>query len=172
MNRLLALLLCSAALTLLPACTRHYQFDKEWRMWAPATPKGARVFPPKKEAPPTPQSPFDGRWQGRWTSDRHHALFSSGASGGELRCILTRIDPYRYRANFRAEWEEIFHGEYLATLYGAQRGKTLHLRASEQVSPLCGGAYRYEGTVTPERLSLRYSSSYDEGTIEMRKVQP
>ncbi len=169
MTQTLRILLCLCVLTLLPACQQHYHFDKEWRMWAPVTAKDSHVFPKKTEPPPNPESPWDGRWVGHWTSDKHKMLFSSEPGHGDVRCIVSKIDPYRYRANFRAEYETIFHGEYLATLYGHAHGKTLRVKGEWPVSKLFGGSYHYEGTLTPKAVSLRYSSSYDNGTIEMTR---
>ena len=170
MNQLLRIVLCICALMLLPACQQHYHFDKQWRTWAPVTAKDSRVFPKKTNPPPPMQSPWDGRWAGHWTSDRRKALFSSKPSSGEVRCIITRIDPYRYRANFRAEFETIFHGEYVATLYGHARGKTLRAKGVWPLSKLAGGDYHYEGTITPGEFKLHYTSHYDDGTIQMSKV--
>jgi hypothetical protein len=170
MNRLLRILLCVCALAILPACQTHYHFDKQWRTWSAVTPKDSPVFPKKTNPPPAVQSPWDGRWAGHWTSDKHKKLFSGEPNSGEIRCILTFIDPFRYRANFRAEYDPIFHGEYVATLYGKARGKTLRVKGVWPLNPLVGGDYHYEGTITPGELNLRYSSKYDDGTIRMSKV--
>ena len=153
MNRKLRILLCLPALLLLSACQTHYHFDKQWRTWSPPTPKDSPVFPKKTEPPPVPQSPWDGRWAGSWTSDKHKELFSGEPESGELRCILTKIDPYRYRANFRARWKGIFHGEYVTVLYGHAKGKTLHVKGQWPVCPIFGGNYHYEGTITTGRFS-------------------
>ncbi|MEQ1859687.1 MAG: hypothetical protein ABMA13_07115 [Chthoniobacteraceae bacterium] len=167
MNRILNLILIAAATVLLPGCVTY---EREWRLWNPPPAKESRNFYSKSEPPPTPQSSFDGRWLGRWTSDRHRKPFSSEMEGGELRCIFTRIDPYRYRANFRAEWM-LGASTYLTQLYGKQRGNTLHLHGQDQVSRIFGGIYTYDGKVTPNHFTLRYDSSYDSGTFEMRKLR-
>ena len=161
-THILRLTLAALALNLC-ACT---SFDREWALWSQTTPALLR----KRVPPPTPQSPFDGRWVGRWTSERHHKLFSRDAESGTVRCVFTKMDPYRYRAHFRATWLN-FRTDHLATLNGKQRGSTLHLHGSQPVSELFGGSYRYDGTVTPNRFSLRYDSKYDSGTMEMRKLR-
>jgi hypothetical protein len=163
MNRIFLI----AAALLLPGCVT---FHREWRLWEAPTPEGSKTLFVKTEPPPTPQSAFDGRWEGRWTSSRHRAPFSNEMESGNLRCIFTRIDPYRYRANFRAEWL-LGASDFLSELYGRQRGNTLHLKGQIPVSPIFGGTYRYEGEVTPSHFTLRYDSSYDTGTFEMRKVR-
>lgn len=168
MNRILTVLLLIAASSLLPGCC--YNHYREWRQWEAPTPKGSKTLLVKTEPPPTPQSPFDGRWQGRWTSQRHRAPFSSKMEGGDLKCIFTKIDPYRYRANFRAEWL-LGANQYLAELYGKQRGNMLHLHGEIPVSRVFGGAYHYDGTVTPNHFVLNYNSNYDTGTFEMRKLR-
>lgn len=167
MNQTLRFLLLAVAASLLPGCC--FDHHREWRQWSPATPKESRTLLRKTEPPPTAQSPFDGRWEGRWTSQRHRAPFSKEMEGGNLKCVFTQIDPYRYRANFRAEWL-LGASQYLAELYGHQRGETLHLKGESQVSPIFGGKYRYNGTVTANHFLLNYDSSYDTGTFEMRKL--
>jgi len=156
---LLALNLC--------ACT---SFDREWRLWRQPTPAGTPVLVRKTAPPPTPQSPFDGRWVGSWTSERHHKLFSNEPASGEVRCVFTQMDPYRYRAHFRARWAT-FRSEHLATLNGKQRGNKVYLHGAQSVSPIFGGNYHYDATVTPTHFSLRYHSRYDSGTMEMRKMR-
>jgi len=148
------------------ACT---SFDREWRLWSPQTPPGTNVLLRKTGPPPTPQSPFDGRWEGKWASERHHKPFSNEAEEGTVRCVFTRMDPYRYRANFRATWLN-FRSEYLVTLNGRRHGTTLHLHGTQPVSRIFGD-FRYDGTVTPTHFSLRYDARYDSGTMEMRKVR-
>lgn len=163
MNRILRILPLLAAATLMQGCC--FNFHREWRVWSPPTPKESRTVLRKYEPAPTPQSPFDGRWEGRWTSQRHRAPFSKEMEGGNLKCVFTQIDPYRFRANFRAEWL-LGASQYLAELYGHQRGNTLHLKGqANAIVP-----YTYEGTVTPNRFTLSYDSSYDTGTFEMRKL--
>lgn len=171
MTRSAPTLLLALSAVLFSGCA---SFDREWRLWSPKTttrPKGTvAVLFPKIEPAPTPQSPWDGRWVGRWKSERHRAPFSRELESGDLRCIFTRIDPYRYRAHFRANWL-LGATDYQAELYGQPRGRTLHLKGQFPVSRIFGGTYRYEGTVTPDRFALRYDSSYDTGTFEMRKVR-
>jgi hypothetical protein len=149
------------------ACTN---FDREWRLWSPPTPATSKTLIRKYTPPPTPQSPFDGRWVGRWTSNRHNEIFSQKPASGEVLCVFTKMDPYRYRAHFRARWIT-FRGDYLTTMNGKQRGNTLRLHGTEPLSPIFGGSYHYDATVTPNHFSLRYDSRYDTGTMEMHKMR-
>jgi hypothetical protein len=150
----------------LPACSTHY-FAKEWRQWTP--PGEIQHFPRKTEEVPNSGGKLDGRWVGRWTSDRHKSLISREPEGGEVRCVLTRIDPYRYRAHFQAKWLT-FAEYYVAELYGREHGNTFEAKGSFPVSPVFGGTYHYRATITPANFSLRYDSRYDSGTMELRKV--
>ena len=88
------------------ACT---SFDRAWVMWDPKNtkPVGTVLGLPPRIAP---ESPFDGRWTGRWTSDKHHKL-NGEPLGGNLRLVLTKYDPYKYRADIRANWL-IFKSDY------------------------------------------------------------
>lgn len=160
-THILRIILAAVALNFC-ACT---SFDREWAIWSKQTPTLLRA----KVPPPTPQSPFDGRWVGTWKSERHHKLFSNELADGSVRCVFTEMDPYRYRAHFRATWMN-FRTDHLATLNGKRRGKTLHLHGTQPIGKLFG-SYRYDGTVTPTHFSLRYDSRYDSGTMEMRKLR-
>jgi hypothetical protein len=159
-------LLLSLLALALPGCATHY-FTKEWRQWTP--PGEIKYYPHKSEPVPNAGSKLDGRWIGRWTSSRHKELFSHEAEGGNVRCVLTRIDPYRYRAHFEAKWKS-FTEYYVAELYGRERGATFHAKGSFPVCPIFGGEYHYDATITPARFSLQYDSRYDSGTMELRKV--
>lgn len=168
MNTLVRLSLLTLAASLLTGCV---SFEREWRLWKgpdPAPRKGQVAIWKRTVPSPTAQSPFDGRWEGRWTSNRHKKLFSRETESGSLRCIFTQIDPYRYRANFRAGWM-LGHSDMITELYGHRRGNVLHLKGEAPIGIF--GTYRYHGTVTPERFTLNYDASYDTGTFEMRKLR-
>jgi hypothetical protein len=105
---------------------------------------------------------FTGKWDGRWTSSAHRG------AGGRLRCILTKVEPGRYQARFKANWMA-FTSTYSVTLQGEQRGGKLIFRGSHNLGALFGGVYRYEGEATPQLFTARYDSSYDRGTFEMSR---
>ena len=159
------LLLALFALTL-PGCATHY-FVKEWRQWTP--PAEIQRFPRKSEPVPNAGGKLDGRWVGRWTSERHTSLVSKEPAGGNVRCVLTRMDPYRYRAHFEVKWKA-FTSYYLAELYGHERRNSFEAKGSFPVCPAFGGTYRYQATITPARFSLRYDSRYDAGTMELTRI--
>jgi hypothetical protein len=153
---LLALALASSA------CT---SFDRAWMISSPANlkPQGTVLgLPPRT----IPQSPFDGRWSGRWTSDKHHNL-KGEPEGGNLRIVLSKYDPYKYRADIRANFL-VFKSDYETFLDAHQHGNTLHLHG-ESDGGIFGGAYHYDGHVTPRRFTMTYDSKYDRGTIELTR---
>jgi hypothetical protein len=162
-TRLLLILLAVA----MPGCA-SYRFTKEWRQWTP--PEEIHHFPRKSEAVPNPGGKLDGRWVGQWMSDRHKGLVSKEPSGGNVKCVLTRIDPYRYRAHFEVKWMG-FTEHYLAELYGREGRNRFHARGSFPVSPVFGGTYHYDATITPKNFLLRYDSRYDTGRMELTKVR-
>ena len=112
---------------------------------------------------------FTGRWDGRWTSAKHHK--SSGeAMGGRLRCILTKLDERRYDAHFKANWL-IFASSYRTTFQVERRGRELLLAGEHALTPMFGGVYKYQGRVTPDHFAATYDSAYDHGAFEMRRPQ-
>ena len=117
-----------------------------------------------------PRDPFTGRWEGRWTSAKHHK--SSGeAMGGRLRCVLTKLDDRRYEARFKANWL-VFASGYTTVFEVERRAGGLQLQGEHRMTALFGGVYRYAGRVTPERFAATYDSSYDHGALEMTRPPP
>ena len=147
MKSLRALVLL-AALLALGACS---SFE---RKWADARPRG---------------DAFAGRWDGKWTSAKHHAPFG-GPAGGRLRCLLTKLDARHYRGEFRADWL-YFSSGYTTVFDAERRGAELRLRGEHDLGPIFGGIYKYEGRVTAARFRACYDSSYDRGTFEMAKAK-
>ncbi len=145
----------------LSACTT---FDRAWAIWSPKNLKpqgGALGLGPRT----VKQSPFDGQWAGHWTSDRRH--FPNGKpESGDLKLVISKEDTYRWLTYVRANWL-VFRTDYKTFLYGQQHENRLVLHGQEDVAAIFGGPYRYNGTVTPTKFTLRYSSPYDEGTVEL-----
>ena len=162
MKSIIKVLLLSLALAS-SACT---SFDRAYVIWKPSNlkPEGTVLgLPPRT----MPQSPFDGFWSGRWTSNKHRNLKGEPV-GGNLRLALTKYDQYQYRANIRANWL-IFKSDYETFLYGKPRGNTLHLHGEAEASKIFGGPYRYDGQVTPRHFTMSYESRHDSGTIDLRR---
>ncbi len=107
---------------------------------------------------------FTGRWEGKWTSAKHHTA-SGAASGGRLRCILTKQDARHYEAQFRANWLS-FASSYTVPLQAERHGGELRIRGEHNLGALLG-VYKYDGRVTPAHFHASYDSSYDRGAFEM-----
>lgn len=145
------------------ACT---SFDRAWVIWHPNNlkPEGTVLgLPPRT----IPQSPFDGRWSGRWTSHKHKKL-NGEPNSGNLRLVLSKYDAFQYRADVRANWL-IFKTDYETFLYGHQHGNTLRLHGEATGCQIFGGTYRYDGEVTRHRFTMSYESKYDSGTVELTR---
>ena len=158
-TRLLLLVLALAH----SACS---SFDRAWVIWDPQNTKpvgGPLGLPPRT----IPESPFDGRWSGRWTSEKHHKL-NGEPLGGKLRLVLTKYDPYKYRADIRANWL-IFKSDYETFLDARRHDNTLRLHGESAGVPIFGGAYRYDGRVTPRHFTMTYESRYDHGTLDLTR---
>ena len=88
---------------------------------------------------------------------------------GNLRLVLTKYDPYKYRIDVRANWL-IFKTDYETFLDAHQHGNVLHLHGESEGWKVFGGTYRYDGQVTPHRFTMSYESAYDNGTFELKAV--
>ena len=155
--RLLLVALCAA----LAACS---SFNAEWRA-------------AKDSA--TPHGPT--RWDGRWTSGKHHAG-NGGPEGGRLRCVLAEVATNCFpakkptvpapelRASFRANWL-LFSSDYTMTLTPL-RGSPMEFRGTHELPAIFGGTYRYTAHISGDRFTARYDSSYDHGTFDLTRVRP
>jgi hypothetical protein len=141
--RLSRMILAAGALAL-GACT---SFDAKWN----AASKGAT------------------RWDGRWSSEKHHAP-GGGPAGGRLRCILTEIPgAARERsAAFHANWM-LFSSDYAMKLTPVPGSRT-DFRGTHELPKMFGGIYRYDARISGSRFTARYDSSYDHGTFALRRV--
>lgn len=135
--------LAAAALSL-AACAN---FDRQWKA-------GAAVENDR----------FAGRYEGRWTSQKHHN------SSGRLQCVLTRTDSTHYQAKFHAEWVK-FSSNYDVALSGTRSGNDLLLSGSHDLPKIFGGTYRYLGRVTGDRFHASYDSAYDMGSFDLTRVR-
>ncbi|MHA3770055.1 hypothetical protein ACXR0O_00795 [Verrucomicrobiota bacterium sgz303538] len=140
-----ALRILLPALVLLSGCSST--FDRKWN---------AAATRPRKDE-------FSGRWEGTWTSAKHRN------SGGRLRCVMTPIGATQYHASFKADWM-MFSSTYETIFVSQRKGKELHFRGKEDLGPLYGGVYKFEGRATPEHFNATYDSSYDRGRFEMGRA--
>ena len=154
--RLLLVLLCGA----LAACS---SFDTKWR----GAENGAT------------------RWDGRWTSEKHHAL-GGALESGRLRCVLTEktvaaclftvprgLPPaaaHILHADFHANWL-IFASNFTMTL-APEKNSLTDFRGTHDLPAIFGGTYRYTVHISGDLLTARYDSSYDRGTFDLTRVRP
>ena len=114
------------------------------------------------------------RWDGRWTSEKHHKSDGS-AMGGRLRCVLEPKEAGKMAANFHANWL-IFSGNYTVVLEPVKTGGhhtgMQAYRGTHELPAAFGGVYHYDATVDASHFAARYTSSYDHGTFALQRVLP
>jgi hypothetical protein len=112
------------------------------------------------------------RWEGRWLSEKHVAP-GGGPAGGRLRAVIEPAPEQKLTAHFRANWK-IFASNYTMMLEpapaGPRRSNVREFRGAHELSKIFGGTYRYTARLTEDRLTARYTSSYDDGTFTLQRV--
>ncbi|MEI9896840.1 MAG: hypothetical protein WDN28_24045 [Chthoniobacter sp.] len=136
--------------TLLGACS---SFDRQWKDAAQG--KGRAT-----------------RWDGQWTSGKN--VYANGAfHHGRLRCVLVTQPDRSLVAHFHANWL-IFSGNYDMPMQplptGPRRPNIRKYQGTHDLPAMFGGTYRYQATIEGDRFITRYTSSYDEGTFNLRQV--
>ena len=113
---------------------------------------------------PSPTGAIDiqGRWEGRWTSDKD-------GHTGSLKCVITETSDQRYRAHFAAVYWKVFHFAYVAELTGTLEGNAVHLTGEEDLGGLAGGVYSYDGLADSTRFNCNYTSKYDHGKFTLSR---
>ena len=113
----------------------------------------------------------EGAYSGRWTSSRNSAW------GGELRCILTKVDgsDSDFRADFHAKWHGLSstHSVVLHTKPAARKkvGGALDFEGTSKLHTIIGaGTYMCKGTMDNTTMRACYDATYDKGTFEMSRV--
>lgn len=114
--------------------------------------------------------PFAGKWEGRWTSAKHHD------SGGRLRCTLTPVGREAgaapgtgcYLAHFTAHWLT-FSSTYDVPLTTRRERTELRFHGTHDLPAIFGGTYTFDGRATAGRFDSTYTSSYDHGTFQMTR---
>lgn len=113
------------------------------------------------------------RWDGHWTSEKHRAP-GGGAAGGRLRAVIEPAAEQKLTVHFRANWLA-FASDYTMTLEpkaaGPRRTEVREFRGTHELAKMFGGTYRYDARLAGDRLSARYTSSYDVGTFALQRVQ-
>ena len=118
---------------------------------------------------PAVTNDINGRWEGRWVSK---------ASGHQdkMRALISKADTNHYDVKFHAAYQsETFkfitvHFGYTVRMEAmAGTNGSVAFRGSENLGPLAGGVYTYEGYADPTNFCSAYDSKYDRGTFEMKR---
>lgn len=117
-------------------------------------------------------SPAATRWDGRWVSEKHVTRGGKPAQG-RLRAVIEPAPDEKLTAHFRANWM-VFISDYTMTLEpaGPRRSKVREFRGEHELGKIFGGTYRYTARLAGDRLTARYTSSYDDGTFTLQRVPP
>jgi hypothetical protein len=116
--------------------------------------------------------PFEGSYVGTWESSQYKG------TSGKLWCILKRVGPDHYKAQFRATWHGVFSSEHSVILQVRDRkrvGARLVAKfTGDTVIHMWIGSGRYQcvGELSPGHLEADYNSSYDRGKFRLRLVKP
>jgi len=111
---------------------------------------------------PAATNDLAGRWQGSWVSE-------ANGHSGKLRCLISRQREDAYAARFHAKFMKIFSFGYAVKLETKRTGDTFNFTGSADLGAL-GGVYRYEGHAEGTNFFSTYSSKYDHGTFQMRRL--
>jgi hypothetical protein len=102
------------------------------------------------------------RWAGRWESDR--------GTGGRLRALVEKPDRGGMNVYFEAGWHGFTTAYPVALRTEAKDGGFKVSGEHRLKSFVGGGMYTYDGSLSREKFSVRYSSSYDSGTFALSPV--
>lgn len=105
-----------------------------------------------------------GEWAGTWSS-------TSNSMDGALRCKVTRGDDGKYTAVFDATFARVFSFKSTVTLTVEADGEKWHYKGEKDLGWLAGGVYTYEGDTDGKEFHSTYSSSFDKGTFQMKRVE-
>ena len=118
----------------------------------------------KKAAASQPANSLEGRWEGKWRSDKN-------GHTGKLLCLLARESDTNYHARLKATYWKIFRASYAVTFTGELRDGVWQFKGDEDLGWFAGGVYRYEGRVTPTNFFSTYRCKYDHGTFELQRPE-
>jgi len=141
-----------ASVLLVALCSACSSFDARWK--AAATSATAT------------------RWDGRWTSE-HHQTASGSPVGGRLRAVIEPAAGQGLAANLHANWL-LFASDYTMTFEpktdGPRRANVREFSGTHELPKIFGGTYRYKARLAGDRLTARYTSSYDHGTFTLQRL--
>lgn len=142
------LLMAALTASVLSSCSLGYQSD-----WKKAAAHDAQ-HPPKD---------LTGAWEGRWYSlkNGHHGRLKAIVTQGEEQGKNTVYD-FRYHAT----WARVLSGGYSARHLVDRRGK---VTGRQDLGPLVGGVYHYEGKASPAEFKATYRCNIDNGVFELHR---
>jgi hypothetical protein len=88
---------------------------------------------------------------------------------GKLRCLISPLPENVYQARFHAKYMKIFSFSYTVNLEARRTNDTFNFTGSADLGAL-GGVYRYGGHAEGTNFFSTYSSKYDHGTFQMRRL--
>lgn len=146
------------------------EFRKQWDAMGPTNDPAMlealsklQTGPSAKSSEPARKS-LEGRWVGRWT-------VGSPEHGDKMRAIVVRVSDAKYRATFDSLYAGALHFVYTAELdVVTQADGTLRFTGEEDLGPLAGGVFRYEGTCDGIHWKSTFRASSYDGTYEMIRV--
>jgi hypothetical protein len=104
-----------------------------------------------------------GRWQGSWHSD-------ANGHSGKLKCVIAK-QADTYRAHFHANYLKVLSFSYSLDLHTERNAEGgFQFTGSADLGTLGGGQYEYKGHAEGTNFFSTYSSKYEHGMFQMRRV--
>jgi hypothetical protein len=108
------------------------------------------------------QSWPQGRWVGGWLS-------ATNGHKGQLRCLITAVEPQKLHCTYHAEWAKFLSGTFEITCEAIpQKDGSWRLLGSKDLGALFGGEFSHEGVLTKSGFSAKYRSALDKGTFSLK----
>ncbi len=118
--------------------------------------------------------PGQQRWDGRWTSEKHHDLTGGAPETNRLRAVTEYDSKKDLVAHFHANWL-VFSADYSMTFQpktgGTHSKGVREFSGTQELPKLFGGTYHYEATLSRDELIAHYNSSYDYGTFTLHRAE-
>lgn len=114
------------------------------------------------QQPPAKPGTIAGPWKGNWLSDHdgHH---------GELRCLVTAVEPDLYEFRFKATYWKLFRFSYSVNMPVECSSEGCKFHGEADLGGLAGGIYHYDGTLTGTNLHSTFKCKYDYGTFDLTR---
>ena len=103
------------------------------------------------------------KWVGRWESQK--------GVGGRLRAVTKTPASGGLNVYFEAGWHGFTTAYPVELRADAQNGSFRVFGEHHLKSFVGGGLYKYDGSLSSDAFSVRYSSSYDSGTFTLAPAE-